>query len=286
MRQYLDLLKDVLENGEVRDDRTGTGTRSVFGRQLRFDLRQGFPAVTTKKLQFHSVVVELLWFLRGDTNTKFLHDHGVHIWDEWADERGDLGPIYGAQWRRWSNPIFGPADQLRNVVEQIEKTPTSRRIVMSAWNVNALEDMALLPCHVLSQFYVSHGNRLCCQVYQRSADLFLGLPFNIASYATLTHMLAAVSGLEVGDLVFTLGDAHIYLNHEDAVRTQLAREPLPLPKLQLTLLPDMTPQFAPAERLTDFILAHRVLALETWSPERIALIDYKHHPAIRAPISV
>ena len=232
MRQYLDLVQRILDDGVRKTDRTGTGTLSVFGHQMRFDLRAGFPLVTTKKVHVRSVVAELLWFIRGDTNTAWLREHGVTIWDEWADEHGDLGPIYGHQWRSWPTPDGGHVDQLARVVEQIRRDPDSRRHVVSAWNVADLDAMALTPCHALFQFYVADG-RLSCQLYQRSADVFLGVPFNIASYALLTHMVAQVTDLEVGDFVHTFGDAHLYLNHLDQAREQLAREPRPLPELWL-----------------------------------------------------
>ena len=232
MEQYLDLLRRTLDEGVRKEDRTGTGTLSVFGHQMRFDLRDGFPLVTTKKVHVPSVVGELLWFVRGDTNVAWLHEHGVTIWDEWADETGDLGPIYGYQWRSWPAPDGRHIDQLAAVIEGIRADPDSRRHVVSAWNVADLPRMALAPCHALFQFYVADG-RLSCQLYQRSGDLFLGVPFNIASYALLTHMVAQVSGLEAGDFVHTLGDAHLYLNHLDQAREQLTREPRPLPELRL-----------------------------------------------------
>ncbi len=264
MRAYLDLLRDVLENGHRKEDRTGVGTLSVFGRQVRYDLRAGFPAVTTKKLQFKSMATELLWFLRGDTNANWLRERGVHIWDAWADADGELGPIYGAQWRSWPTPDGGTIDQLAQVVDAIRATPDSRRLLVSAWNVGALADMRLPPCHLLFQFYVADG-RLSCQLYQRSGDLFLGVPFNIASYALLTHMVAQVTGLGVGEFVHTLGDAHIYLNHLDQVRTQLARTPHAPPRLWLD--PSVT-------RLEDFEYRH------------IDLLDYTHEGALRAPVAV
>ena len=264
MRAYLELLRDVLENGHRKEDRTGVGTLSVFGRQVRYDLRAGFPAVTTKKLQFKSMATELLWFLRGDTNATWLRERGVHIWDAWADADGELGPIYGAQWRSWPTPDGGAIDQLAQVVEAIRATPDSRRLLVSAWNVGALADMRLPPCHLLFQFYVADG-RLSCLLYQRSGDLFLGVPFNIASYALLTHMVAQVTGLEVGEFVHTLGDAHIYLNHLDQVRTQLARTPHDPPRLWLD--PSVS-------RLEDFEYRH------------IRLLDYTHDGALRAPVAV
>jgi len=232
MRQYLDLLERILDHGARKDDRTGTGTLSVFGYQMRFDLAEGFPLVTTKKLHLKSIVHELLWFLAGDTNVKYLNDHGVTIWDEWANERGDLGPIYGKQWRSWPAADGGVIDQMRDVVAEIEKNPDSRRLIVSAWNPADLQKMALAPCHALFQFYVANG-RLSCQLYQRSADVFLGVPFNIASYALLTHLVAHVTKLVPGDFVHTLGDAHLYRNHLAQARLQLSRKPHPLPKLKL-----------------------------------------------------
>lgn len=266
MKTYLELMAHVMEHGHVRDDRTGTGTRGVFGHQMRFDLRQGFPAVTTKRLFWRGVVEELLWFLRGSTNAHELQQRRVHIWDEWAAEDGELGPVYGAQWRDWGGwPTRGEGiDQIARVIEQIKTNPTSRRHIVSAWNVEAIEHMALPPCHAMFQFHVSQG-RLSCQLYQRSADLFLGVPFNIASYALLTHMVAQVCDLQVADFVHTLGDAHIYSNHEEQVRTQLAREPLGSPTLWLN--PD-------------------VRTIDGFGVEDIKLEGYTHHPAIRAPISV
>ena len=232
MQQYLDLLTRILDEGVEKSDRTGTGTRSVFGHQMRFDLAAGFPLVTTKKVHTRSVFAELLWFLRGDTNVKWLQDRGVTIWDEWADADGDLGPIYGYQWRSWPTPDGRHVDQIAQVVDQLKANPDSRRHIVSAWNVADIPDMALAPCHTLFQFYVADG-RLSCQLYQRSADVFLGVPFNIASYALLTHMVAQVTGLEVGDFVHTMGDAHLYLNHLDQARLQLTRDPRPLPTLRL-----------------------------------------------------
>jgi len=264
MNPYLDLLKEVLDTGAVKQDRTGTGTRSVFGRQLRFDLRDGFPAVTTKRLAWKAMVVELIWLLRGDTNVRFLQDRKVSIWDEWADENGDLGPVYGAQWRSWRGADGQTVDQIAEVVKLLKTNPDSRRMIVSAWNVGDLKDMALPPCHLLFQFYVADG-RLSCQLYQRSADLFLGVPFNIASYALLTHMMAQVTGLEVGDFVHTFGDAHIYLNHEEQVKLQLSREPRPLPTLWMD--PSVT-------RLEDFRYKH------------LRLENYDYAPAIRAPVAV
>lgn len=232
MHQYLDLLKRILDTGARKEDRTGTGTLSVFGHQMRFDLAEGFPLVTTKKLHTKSIVHELLWFLAGDTNVKYLRDNGVTIWDEWADERGELGPVYGRQWRSWAAPDGSVIDQMRGVVEDIKRNPDSRRLIVSAWNPADLPKMALAPCHALFQFYVANG-RLSCQLYQRSADVFLGVPFNIASYALLTHMVAHVTGLQPGDFVHTLGDAHLYRNHLAQARLQLTRKPHPLPQLKL-----------------------------------------------------
>ena len=264
MRQYLDLLQRVLDEGAEKGDRTGTGTLSVFGHQMRFDLAAGFPLVTTKKVHVPSVVGELIWFLRGDTNVRWLQEHGITIWDEWADETGELGPVYGRQWRSWPTPGGGHVDQFADVVERIRSDPDSRRHVVSAWNVADLPDMALAPCHALFQFYVADG-RLSCQLYQRSADTFLGVPFNIASYALLTHMVAQVTGLEAGDFVHTLGDAHLYLNHLEQAREQLQREPCALPELRLD----------PACR-----------ALDDFTTESVAIHGYDPHPAIRAPIAV
>jgi len=264
VRQYLDLLERVLDEGARKDDRTGTGTLSVFGHQLRFDLGAGFPLVTTKKVHVPAVVGELIWFIRGDSNVRWLQEHGVTIWDEWADEHGDLGPVYGHQWRSWPTPDGGHIDQLAGVIEQIRANPDSRRHVVSAWNVADLPAMALAPCHALFQFYVADG-RLSCQLYQRSADLFLGVPFNIASYALLTHMVAQVAELEVGDFVHTLGDAHLYLNHTDQAREQLGREPRALPTLELD---------------------PRCREIDDFAIESVRVIGYDPHPAIRAPIAV
>ena len=264
MRQYLDLLTRVLDEGTTKSDRTGTGTLSVFGHQMRFDLAEGFPAVTTKRLHMRSVTGELLWFLRGATNVGWLQERGVSIWDEWADEEGELGPVYGHQWRSWPTPDGRSVDQIAAVVEQIRTNPDSRRHIVSAWNVGDLEAMALPPCHALFQFYVADG-RLSCQLYQRSGDVFLGVPFNIASYAMLTMMVAQVCDLEPGDFVHTLGDAHLYLNHLDQARLQLTREPRPLPRLQLN----------PERRSIDaFDLAD------------LELVGYDPHPGIKAPIAV
>jgi thymidylate synthase len=264
MQPYLELLREVLEHGTEKHDRTGTGTRSVFGRQMHFDLAEGFPLVTTKRVHTRSIFHELLWFLAGDTNIAYLHEHGVTIWDEWADEDGDLGPIYGHQWRSWPRPDGGTIDQIRDVVEQIRTNPDSRRLIVSAWNPADVERMALPPCHTLFQFYVADG-QLSCQLYQRSGDLFLGVPFNIASYALLTHMVAQVTGLEPGEFVHTLGDAHLYLNHIEQAETQLARIPYPKPRLRLN--PAVNDLFA-------------------FRYEDIELLDYQHHPAIKAPVAV
>jgi thymidylate synthase len=229
MKQYLDLIRDIMENGVDKSDRTGVGTRSVFGRQMRFDLSKGFPLLTTKKVHLKSIIYELLWFIRGDTNVKYLQDNGVRIWNEWADENGNLGPVYGAQWRNWNNEGI---DQLADVIEKIKNTPNDRRMIVSAWNVSQIGKMKLPPCHMMFQFYVA-GGKLSCMLYQRSCDMFLGVPFNIASYALLTMMVAQVCGLEVGEFVHTLGDTHIYHNHFEQVREQLTRTPLPLPKMKL-----------------------------------------------------
>ncbi len=264
MQNYLDLMQRILDEGVEKADRTGTGTLSVFGHQLRFDLREGFPLVTTKKVHTRSVFGELLWFLRGDTNVKWLQDRGISIWDEWADDDGDLGPVYGYQWRSWPTPSGTHIDQVRQVVAQLRENPDSRRHIVSAWNVADIPRMALAPCHALFQFYVADG-RLSCQLYQRSADVFLGVPFNIASYALLTHMVAQVCDLEVGDFVHTFGDAHLYLNHLDQTRLQLTREPRPLPVLQLD---------------------ESVRELDQFDLEHIAVEGYDPHPGIKAPISV
>ena len=264
MKPYLDLLRRVLDEGVRKDDRTGTGTLSVFGDQLRFDLEDGFPLVTTKKVHVRSVVGELLWFIRGDSNVHWLQEHGITIWDEWADANGDLGPVYGRQWRSWPAPGGGAIDQLQVAIEGIRDDPDSRRHIVSAWYVGDLPRMALAPCHALFQFYVA-GDRLSCQLYQRSADLFLGVPFNIASYALLTHMVAQVTGLRPGDFVHTLGDAHLYLNHLDQAREQLGREPRALPRLQLD---------PSCREIDDFDF------------ESIEVVGYDPHPAIRAPIAV
>jgi len=264
MQAYLDLLRHVLEQGTEKSDRTGTGTRSVFGWQMRFDLREGFPLVTTKKLHLRSIIHELLWFLRGETNIAYLKEHKVSIWDEWADAEGELGPVYGKQWRAWQAADGRTIDQMRWVLDEIRHNPDSRRLIVSAWNVGELEQMALMPCHSLFQFYVAQG-RLSCQLYQRSGDIFLGVPFNIASYALLTHMVAQVCDLEVGDFVHTLGDAHLYSNHFEQAREQLARSPRPLPQLRLN--PEVRDLFA-------------------FQYEDIAIEGYAPHPAIKAPVAV
>ena len=265
MDQYLALLNQVLEQGVVKGDRTGTGTRAVFGHQMRFDLQAGFPLLTTKKLHLRSIIVELLWFLRGDTNVRYLQERGVRIWNEWADENGELGPVYGAQWRHWRTEDGRVIDQIAQVIEQIKTTPDSRRLIVSAWNVGEIDQMALPPCHLLFQFFVA-ARRLSCQLYQRSADVFLGVPFNIASYALLTMMVAQVCGLEAGDFVHTFGDVHLYANHEEQAREQLTRSPYPLPQMRLN----------PAVRsIFDFDF-----------PEDFELVDYQAHPHIKAPVAV
>ncbi len=264
MQPYLDLLRDVLEHGRKKADRTGTGTLSVFGRQIRFDLEKGFPATTTKKLYMKGVIHELLWFLKGSTNIKYLQDNGVGIWDEWADERGELGPIYGAQWRHWDAPNGKTIDQISQVVEQIRNQPDSRRLLVSAWNVAQVDQMRLPPCHCLFQFYVAEG-RLSCQLYQRSADLFLGVPFNIASYSLLTMMMAQVTGLRTGEFIHTFGDVHIYLNHLEQVRTQLSRTPKPMPTMQLK---------------------KGVTSIFDFKYQDFTLVGYDPYPAIAAPIAV
>ncbi len=264
MKPYLDLMRHVLEHGAKKDDRTGTGTLSVFGWQMRYNLAEGFPLVTTKKCHLRSIIHELLWFLQGDTNIQYLKDNGVSIWDEWADENGNLGPVYGHQWRSWPRPDGGTIDQISEVVNTLRTNPDSRRIIVSAWNVADLDKMALAPCHAFFQFYVADG-KLSCQLYQRSADIFLGVPFNIASYALLTMMMAQVTGLGLGDFVHTLGDAHLYSNHLEQAREQLSREPRPLPTMKLN--PDVKDIFA--FRFEDFTLE-----------------GYDPHPAIKAPVAV
>ena len=264
MRQYLDLLQKVLDEGTDKPDRTGTGTHSLFGHQMRFDLGEGFPAVTTKKLYFRSIIYELLWFLRGESNIAYLKEHDVSIWDEWADEDGELGPVYGVQWRSWPTPDGGEVDQIAGVIDNIEENPHSRRHIVSAWNAAQIEQMALPPCHVMFQFYVADG-RLSCQLYQRSADIFLGLPFNIASYSMLTAMVAQVCDLEVGEFVHTIGDAHLYKNHFDQAREQLGRQPHAPPSLQLNPSVD---------------------AIDDFEFDDIEIVDYDHDPHISAPIAV
>jgi thymidylate synthase len=264
MRQYLDLMQHVLNHGTHKSDRTGTGTTSVFGYQMRFDLSQGFPLVTTKKCHLKSIVHELLWFLQGSTNTKYLKEHGVSIWDEWADENGDLGPVYGKQWRSWETADGRVIDQIKVAIDQLMGNPDSRRIIVSAWNVGELDQMALAPCHAFFQFYVADG-KLSCQLYQRSADIFLGVPFNIASYALLTHMMAQQCDLSVGDFIWTGGDCHLYLNHFQQARLQLGREPLPLPRLEIRRRPATVFDY----RFKDFEFA-----------------GYQAHPPIKAPIAI
>ena len=261
MKQYLDLLQDILDNGVDKGDRTGTGTRSVFGRQMRFDLSQGFPLLTTKKVHLKSVIYELLWFLRGDTNVHYLQEHGVSIWDEWADENGDLGPVYGAQWRNWNNEGI---DQIKEVIELLKKDPNSRRMIVSAWNPSQTRNMALPPCHTLYQFYVAN-NKLSCMLYQRSCDMFLGVPFNIASYSLLTMMIAHVCGFELGEFVHTLGDTHIYHNHFDQVKLQLSRTPRALPKM---------------------LIKRKVESIDDFKYEDFELIDYDPWPVIKGIVSV
>ena len=262
MQEYLDLLKKVKESGKPKGDRTGTGTLSIFGHQMRFDLQDSFPLLTTKKIHFKSVAYELLWFLKGDTNIKYLKDNGVSIWDEWADENGDLGPVYGKQWRDWKG-TNGFHDQISNVIDQIKNNPNSRRHIVSAWNVAEIPSMALAPCHILFQFYVQEG-KLSCQLYQRSADIFLGVPFNIASYALLTHMIANVCGLEVGDFVHTLGDAHLYNNHLKQADEQLTRSPLQPPQIKV----------AKKNSIDEYVF------------EDFEIIGYEHHPHIPAPVAI
>ena len=264
MQQYLDLLQHILDNGTEKSDRTGTGTISYFGYQMRFDLSKGFPLVTTKKLHLKSIIYELLWFLRGETNIKYLKEHGVSIWNEWADENGELGPVYGKQWRSWQGADGKVIDQISDAIKQIKNNPDSRRIIVSAWNVADLPKMALMPCHALFQFYVADG-KLSCQLYQRSADVFLGVPFNIASYTLLTMMIAQVCDLEPGDFVHTFGDVHIYSNHLEQVKLQLSRKPYPLPTMKLNPAVKNIFDF----RFEDFILE-----------------NYQHHPAIKAPVAV
>jgi thymidylate synthase len=263
VQQYLDLLDDVLTNGTDKSDRTGTGTRSVFGRQMRFDLSEGFPVLTTKKLHLKSIIGELLWFLRGDSNVRWLQERGITIWDEWVDENGDLGPVYGYQWRSWPTPDGGHVDQVAKVIESIRTNPDSRRHIVSAWNVADVDDMALPPCHTMFQFYVADG-KLSCQLYQRSADIFLGVPFNIASYALLTMMVAQVCDLEPGDFVHTLGDAHLYSNHFEQAQLQLTRKPLPLPHMKI----------ASGRQIDEFELGD------------FELVGYESYPSIKAPIAV
>ncbi len=264
MRQYLDMMRHVLEHGASKTDRTGTGTLSVFGQQLRFDLSAGFPLVTTKRVHTKSIIYELLWFLRGDTNVRWLQERGVTIWDEWADAGGELGPVYGKQWRSWGTPDGGSVDQMTRVVEQLRSDPDSRRIIVSAWNVGELDRMALAPCHAFFQFYVADG-RLSCQLYQRSCDIFLGVPFNIASYALLTHMIAQQCDLAPGDFIWTGGDCHLYLNHLEQARLQLSREPFPLPVLHLRRRPP---------------------TLFDYEFDDFEITGYQHHPAIKAAVAV
>jgi thymidylate synthase len=264
VKQYLDLMRRIRADGVAKGDRTGTGTLSVFGHQMRFDLAHGFPLVTTKKMFVKGIVHELLWFLSGSTNVRYLQERGVHIWDEWANEHGELGPVYGSQWRSWPAPDGGTIDQISKVVEQIKKSPDSRRLIVSAWNVAEVDSMALPPCHTLFQFYVANG-KLSCQLYQRSADVFLGVPFNIASYALLTMLMAQVTGLEAGEFIHTLGDAHLYMNHLEQADEQLTRTPFPLPRIEIN----------PA-----------VKHIFAFTYEDFRLRDYKSHPAIKAPIAV
>lgn len=264
MKQYLDLLRDILANGTKKEDRTGTGTISVFGRQMRFDLSEGFPMVTTKKLHTRSIFYELLWFLRGDTNIKFLKENGVSIWDEWADENGELGPVYGKQWRKWETADGRTIDQISQVIAQIKTNPDSRRLLVSAWNVGEVETMALPPCHLLFQFYVANG-KLSCQLYMRSIDCFLGLPFNIASYALLTHMIAQQCDLDVGEFIWTGGDCHLYLNHLEQTQLQITREPYPLPQLVIKRKP---------ASIFDYVY------------EDFEIVNYQFHPHIAAKVAV
>ena len=261
MKQYLDLLQDILDNGVDKMDRTGTGTRSVFGRQMRFDLSKGFPLMTTKKVYLKGIIYELLWFLKGDTNVRYLQEHNVHIWDEWADENGDLGPVYGSQWRNWDNKGI---DQIKNLIETLKKNPNDRRMIVTAWNPSEVPNMALPPCHMMFQFYVAN-NKLSCMLYQRSCDMFLGVPFNIASYALLTQMIAHVCGLELGEFVHTLGDTHIYLNHFEQVKEQLSREPRALPQM---------------------LIKRKVDSIDDFQYEDFELVNYDPWPAIKAEVSV
>lgn len=264
MQQYQDLMRKILAEGASKDDRTGTGTRSIFGHQMRFDLSKGFPLVTTKRCHLRSIIHELLWFLKGDTNIGYLHDHNVSIWDEWADENGDLGPVYGKQWRAWGAADGRTIDQLSTVVQQLKQDPDSRRIIVSAWNVGELDQMALMPCHALFQFYVANG-KLSCQLYQRSCDVFLGLPFNIASYALLTHMLAQQCDLEVGDFVWTGGDTHLYMNHMEQTELLLSREPRALPQL---------------------VIKRKPASIFDYQFEDFEIVGYDPHPTIKAPVAV
>ncbi|ACV27823.1 thymidylate synthase [Kangiella koreensis] len=264
MKQYLDMMRHVINNGEDKGDRTGTGTRSVFGYQMRFNLQDGFPLVTTKKLHLRSIIYELLWFLNGDTNIKYLKDNGVSIWDDWADENGDLGPVYGEQWRSWKKPDGTTIDQISSVLNQIKTNPDSRRLMVVAYNPGVADEMALPPCHSLFQFYVANG-KLSCQLYQRSADIFLGVPFNIASYALLTHMIAQQAGLEVGEFIWTGGDTHLYSNHFEQANEQLSREPLSLPALKIKRKPD---------------------SLFDYQFEDFEIVGYESHPHIKAPVAV
>lgn len=264
MKPYLDLMRHVLEHGTRKDDRTGTGTLSVFGWQMRYNLADGFPLVTTKKCHLRSIIHELLWFLQGDTNIKYLKENGVSIWDEWADDNGNLGPVYGHQWRSWPKPDGGTIDQISEVVKTLKTNPDSRRIIVSAWNVADLDRMALAPCHAFFQFYVADG-KLSCQLYQRSADIFLGVPFNIASYALLTHMVAQQCDLDVGDFIWTGGDCHLYANHTEQVELQLSRAPFPPPRLRIKRKPP---------------------SLFDYAYEDFEVLDYQHHPAIKAPVAV
>jgi thymidylate synthase len=264
MKQYLEMMRHIRDNGDVKEDRTGTGTRAVFGYQMRFDLRDGFPLVTTKKLHLRSIIHELLWFLSGDSNVRYLQDNGVSIWDDWADENGDLGPVYGVQWRSWRTASGDTVDQIEDVVRRIKEDPSSRRLIVNAWNVGELDGMALPPCHCLFQFYVADG-RLSCQLYQRSADVFLGVPFNIASYALLTHMIAQQTDLGVGEFIWTGGDCHLYSNHSDQVDEQLTRDPLPLPRLAIKRKPP---------------------SIFNYAFEDFEILNYESHPHIKAAVAV